>query len=247
VANALRPSRVPSLRKKPWKTVFFLRSALSLYCWPQAPPTRRSERCWVLRCLLALFPFDRSCEWDRKLKRAWMSRLSPRELLGVTLFVGFISLRAELRRGSEDEEGLDVPAVTSRVPCLRKKLWKGTAVPQFHAASTSAAKRLRTVRPAVRLGRCGPRPSSLRFATPGEPGSLHSEKCPEKRSFFAVQRRSLIAAAQANCRAPLAVCNPQGSQALMFRTVSHASKFHVRNCQEMLETPALKLIEDFRW
>ncbi len=111
------------------------------------------------------------------------------------------------------------------VPSLRKKPWKTTAVPQFHAPYTSTEKRLRAVRPAVSLCRCGPRPSSLRFATPGKPGSLHSEKCPEKRSFFAVQRRSLIAAAQANCQPPLAVCKRQGSLASRLRPVSRHPGF----------------------
>jgi hypothetical protein len=84
---------------------------------------------------------------------------------------------------------------------------------------TSTEKRLRALRPAVSLCRCGPRPSSLRFATPGKPGYLHSEKCPEKRPFFAVQRRSLIASAQANCRPPLAKCKTQRSLASLAHPV----------------------------
>ena len=97
-----------------------------------------------------------------------------------------------------------------KVPSLRQKPWKTTAVPQFHAPY-----------PALKSGseRAG-RQLACAAADHALPGYLHSEKCPEKRSFFAVQRRSLIAAAQANCQPPLAVCKRQGSLASRLRPVS---------------------------
>ncbi len=133
-------------------------------------------------------------------------------------------------------------------PFTAKKALENHCCPTVSCPLTSTEKRLRAVRPAVSLCRCGPRPSSLRFATPGKPGSLHSEKCPEKRSFFAVQRRSLIAAAQANCRPPLAVVQDVKVHWLRgSRPVSRHPGFMSETIRKRSKHRHLRLIEYFRW
>jgi len=71
------------------------------------------------------------------------------------------------------------------------------AVPQVQARDTSPEWCGFERR--VRQGAC----PAADHAPPGYP---LSEKCPEKRSFFADRRRSFIAAAQAPCRPLLVFC-----------------------------------------